>query len=101
MLLHFINQSKAQNIIFIISILIAMIPFTAIIKYISFYVNLIFLLLIAVSIFLHIKIFFTSMAPQFSVNWLYFYAVFKLLLRGYPFIIHRSSHSDSCNKISW
>lgn len=55
MLLHFINQSKAQNIIFIISILIAMIPFTAIIKYISFYVNLIFVLLIAISIFLHIK----------------------------------------------
>ncbi len=55
MLLQFITQTKAQNIIFVLSILIALIPFTAIISYISFYVNLIFLLIIVVSIFLHIK----------------------------------------------
>ncbi|MGB9822105.1 transglutaminaseTgpA domain-containing protein [Thermodesulfovibrio sp.] len=58
MLLQFINQSKAQNIIFILSITIALIPFTAIFSYISTYVNFIFLLIVIVSIFLHIKKFF-------------------------------------------
>lgn len=55
MLSQFITQSKAQNIIFVLSIVIALIPFTAIISYISFYVNFIFILIIAVSVFLHIK----------------------------------------------
>ncbi|WP_353684826.1 transglutaminaseTgpA domain-containing protein [Thermodesulfovibrio sp. 3907-1M] len=55
MLLRFITQSKTENIIFVLSILIALIPFTAIFSYISNYVNFIFLLIILASVFLHIK----------------------------------------------
>ena len=53
--LQFINRNKVDNVIFILSIFIAIIPFSAIIKYISFYANFIFILIIVVSIFLHIK----------------------------------------------
>lgn len=55
MLLQFITRNKAQDNIFILSILIAIIPFTAIFPYISFHVNFIFVLTIISSVFLHIK----------------------------------------------
>lgn len=55
MLLQFITLSKVQNSIFALSILIAVIPFTAIFPYISYYVNFIFVLIIISSIFLHIR----------------------------------------------
>jgi len=55
MLLQFITRNKAQDIIFVLSILIASIPFTAIVSYISFYVNFVFILIIVGSVFLHIK----------------------------------------------
>lgn len=60
MRLQFITLNKVQNIIFFLSILIAVIPFTAIFPYIFYYVNSVFVLIMLSSIFLHIKKIFLS-----------------------------------------
>lgn len=55
MLLQSITRNKAQDVIFVLSILIALIPFTAIVSHVSSYVSFLFLLTIGSAIFLHIK----------------------------------------------
>lgn len=78
MRLQFITLNKVQNIIFFLSILIAVIPFTAIFPYISYYVNSVFVLIMLSSIFLHIKKIFL---PVWTLN------IISVVLIIIPFLI--------------
>lgn len=55
MQLQFITLSKAENLIFILSIFTALIPFAAIAPYISFHISFLFSLIILLSVVFHIK----------------------------------------------
>lgn len=78
MRLQFITLNKVQNIIFFLSILIAVIPFTAIFPYIFYYVNSVFVLIMLSSIFLHIKKIFL---PVWTLN------IISVVLIIIPFLI--------------
>lgn len=75
--LQFIILNKVQDSIFALSIFVAIISFTAIFPYISFYVNFVFALILIISIFLHIKKIFL---PRWILN------IISIVLLILPFL---------------
>ncbi len=52
---HFIMPMKTENILFILSLLISFVSFSSIFSHISFNVNLVYIIIVSASTFLHIK----------------------------------------------
>lgn len=77
MLLHYITRTNSEDILFFLSLSVAFIPFLSTVKHISAVISFIFLLILALAVFLHFK---KILLPVWIIN---LFSVFLLLL---PFL---------------